>query len=216
MFERKRATFKEKTLTKTAEEEAKKDLGSLKTETVKNSDTQNGFKEVFFEGEEPSYGGKKLYIELLPYTADCQNLKAFMTIDSWKKIASLVKKRAMDQCEICETKTAKKYDIFARWHFILSKNPEQTKIGEQRLKRLLYLCSDCYEVSNFDMVMDTEKEEKAILHLAQKNRWPKHQVLKHIQEVKTNRDFMSRVPGYKFNSSIFTNSDWFVQKKKGS
>jgi len=173
----------------------------------------------FFPGEDPFYGGRSLYVDLPPFTAKYSSLRNLVTPESWKKIVNLVLSRAEKKCELCglfESKcTPKKLEVHSRWHFSLSKNPLTTKTGIQTLKRLIALCPKCYQVTNFDMVKDSSKENEAVLYLAERNKWPRHMALKHIKEAFVTRDFMSRVPGFNIDMHVFDGCEWFVPKNSG-
>lgn len=125
-----------------------------------------------FPGEDRTWGGRTLYIDLVPKTSWRANVRAIMTPADWRTLAMQIRTRANGSCEICDARGA--LDVHERWTY-------DDVAGEhiQRLIRLIALCKRCHGVTHFGLAHERGQAEQMRTHLATVNRWTRTQVLAH-------------------------------------
>jgi hypothetical protein len=123
-------------------------------------------------GEDRSWGGRALYIDLVPKSMWRANVRAIMTPADWRTLTTRIRARANDACEICGERGA--LDVHERWTY-----DELAGEHVQRLIRLIALCKLCHGVTHFGLAHERGQAEQMRAHLATVNRWTRAQVLAH-------------------------------------
>lgn len=100
---------------------------------------------LILDGEDRTFGGNKLFIDLIPKSCWFSNVRTCVKSSEWNRIKSLVYGRANFICECCGVNTRKKgieINAHERWEF---------KDGVQKLKRLVALCKPCHNVTHIGL-----------------------------------------------------------------
>lgn len=123
-------------------------------------------------GEDRTWGGRALYIDLVPKTSWGANVRALMAAEDWRTLTQRIRARANGACEVCGARGL--LDVHERWKY-------ERAAGEhmQRLIRLIALCKFCHGVTHFGLASQRGQAEEMRAHLATVNRWTLARVLAH-------------------------------------
>lgn len=106
----------------------------------------------------------KLTIELVPKTCWFSNVRAVVSKNQWKNIASQVYSKAYHLCEICGGIGPKHpVECHEIWHY-------DDKKLIQKLVGMIALCPDCHMVKHIGLAQIQNKGERAIRHLMKVNK----------------------------------------------
>ena len=108
-----------------------------------------------FPGEDRSFGGNHLYVDLVPKGCWFKNVRTNVSPSDWDSIRKTVYKRAGFACEICGAKG--RLEAHERWSY-----DDETHV--QKLVRLIALCPDCHMVTHFGLASLRGKEKEAVAH----------------------------------------------------
>jgi 5-methylcytosine-specific restriction endonuclease McrA len=124
-------------------------------------------------GEDRSFGGQRLQIELVPTTCWFTHVRSCVSKNDWRRIRATVITRAGGACEICGTRPP--------WFEVHERFEYDETARTQRLRRLLALCPDCSAVTHYGRARQRGFGEKALLaHLARVNGWTYRKALAHL------------------------------------
>lgn len=124
-------------------------------------------------GEDRTFGGDVLFVDLIPRTVWWSNVRAMMSPSAWSKLSLAVRSR-VDRCEACGTiAPPRERDAHERWAF-------NSETGEQSLRRLVALCKPCHEVTHFGLAMIRGFSDRAFEHLARVRQWDDRITQMHI------------------------------------
>ena len=128
-----------------------------------------------FPGEDRTFGGHYLYVDLIPKTTWFKNARSHMSVDDWKKVRTKVYNRANDMCEICGKRAPEKIEAHERWSY-----DDATNV--QKLERLIALCKMCHTTTHFGLAEIRGLGDVAFRHLMIVNGWTPQQANDHIDE----------------------------------
>lgn len=123
-------------------------------------------------GENPGFGGKRLFVDLVPRTCWFTNVRYAVHPADWDRLRRFVYQRAHYHCECCDTKGP--IDAHERWHF-----NEDKKI--QTLMRIIALCKPCHEATHMGLANIRGRGEAATNHLMAVTGMNNQQVHQHIK-----------------------------------
>ena len=124
-----------------------------------------------FPGEDRTFGGSTLGLDLIPSTCWFTNVRSCVAQADWKRIAMGVRKRANKHCELCGSTAVPAEKIYLDAH-----ERFEYVDGVQVLRRLLCACSKCHLVLHFGHARATGQEDVAREHMAKVNGWDDAQV----------------------------------------
>ena len=110
-----------------------------------------------FIGEDRTYGGNTLYIDMIPDT--CFGISACNLHPAWPKIRTIVRERVDNICECCGEKAS---DAHERWSYDL-----ETK--QRKLIRLVALCKMCHAVTHWGRSKELGMKRVCKKHLMKVN-----------------------------------------------
>ena len=126
-----------------------------------------GYKEIqitadgAYVGEDRSFGGGELFVDLVPKTAWGKNARAVINKGDWDRVRKHVYARAGYKCECCGIDTRDetagpggrktRLEAHERWHY-------NGATGVQTLKRLVALCHECHEATHFGLAQVREAQ----------------------------------------------------------
>lgn len=124
-----------------------------------------------FPGEDRSFGGRQLFVDMIPRGSWFKNARSATNEDDWGNVRRLVYARAHDRCECCTRKRGSvpnfstgeplSLDAHERWDFV-SDGTNHT----QRLRRIIALCDDCHDVTHWGFNAKNGYEAQAVAHYA--------------------------------------------------
>lgn len=128
-----------------------------------------------FAGEDRTYGGHALYVDLIPETAFYQNARDALSRSAWRDVSRVVRSRVRE-CEGCGTHaTPDLLEAHERWRY-----DEAT--GVQKLMRLIALCRRCHRATHYGLAEMRGWDREARAHLAVVNGWTPDEVRAHIND----------------------------------
>ena len=109
-------------------------------------------------GEDRTFGEESLYIDFLPKSCWCKKIRYAIDRVDLNRVQDLVFGRVNRTCEMCGVQDLDKpFELHGRWEY-------DTENGSQKLKRLVAMCSDCFDVTHFGAATFAGRREKAIVH----------------------------------------------------
>lgn len=155
------------------------ELEQDKTDKIKSKNSKKSIKKIptlprlkELVGEDRFFGGKRLFVDLIPKTCCFTNARYAVHPADWDRIRRFVYQRAQNRCECCDTKG--RIEAHERWYF-----DEQRKI--QKLTRIIALCKSCHETTHIGLARVKGREEAAIGHLMAITGMTGDQAKKHIE-----------------------------------
>lgn len=125
-------------------------------------------------GEDLQFGGKSLFVDMVPSTCWFTNVRSAVAPKHWKWLRLAVISRAGNACECCNT-PAKSLECHERWAFDPASHT-------QTLKRLVALCKECHETTHFGLAQVRGRDEIALQHLMDVNHWTRDMAEQHVQK----------------------------------
>ena len=140
-------------------------------------------------------GAGGLYVDLVPQTAWCSNLRTLLPQRVWKQISSCVAAHASHKCEICEgAGSTHPVEAHERWEF----NPvtrTQTLIGIESL------CPRCHRATHFGFAQSIGRGPEAFKRLCYVNGWDDETTRRHIEFAFAAWQQLSQIPKWKLDLS---------------
>jgi hypothetical protein len=140
------------------------------------------------KGEDRSFEGNQLFIDLVPSSCWYKGIKACVQPEEWIRLKGYVLGRVNYCCECCQAKCHSpeiietkmklpKLDLFGRWQYNFGTQ-------KQTLKRIIALCEGCARVthakrSSFE---DPTLGEQLLNHLMKVTKMSSEEAMKHIQK----------------------------------
>jgi len=127
----------------------------------------------------------KLSIELVPYTMHGANVRSRIEPAQWKRVCSVVHKRARNsyRCQICNQSGKSQAQGFSHpveCHEIWSFN---TETHAQKLKGMISLCPMCHKAKHFGLAQRQGYGDATKAHLKRINRMSSSQLDTYIKQV---------------------------------
>lgn len=160
---------------------------------------------VELKGEDRSYGGNSLFVDLIPTSCWFTNVRYCLDSNSWRRLRKLVYARANFQCECCGVEAKGNLDAHERWHFDL---PNKV----QKLVRIIALCKPCHEVTHFGFAMSRSRSEHALEHLMKVSGINRKAAKEHIEEANRLWEYRSQFE-WDLNIDIIENSGIKLSRK---
>lgn len=112
-------------------------------------------------GEDRSFGGNDLFIDLIPKTSWFKNVRKCLTISSWNKLRNYVYDRVDKICECCNkdmSNESQSLEAHERWEY-------NAKTNIQKLVRIIALCKICHLSTHIGYAGIIGKKQMAMDHL---------------------------------------------------
>ena len=112
-----------------------------KVYSVRKLEANEPVRNVFLVGEDRTYGGDQLFVDLLPKDSSI-TLKRTLEDSEYSKLRNIVVKRVAYKCEICNTeclsKDNKYLQLCERYSYSMEKHV-------QKLERIVAMCKECFQ-----------------------------------------------------------------------
>lgn len=126
-----------------------------------------------FPGEDRNFGGKILFVDLIPSSCWFTNIHSATAPHHWPAVRHVIIERAEHRCECCGA--GGRIDCHERWDF-------DRGTHRQTLKRLVALCQPCHTATHFGLAQIRGLEPQARQHIQTVNGWSWEQTDAHIFE----------------------------------
>lgn len=130
-------------------------------------------------GEDRTFGGNKLFVDLIPSTCWFTNVRSCIDPNDWNRLRKLVYERANNRCECCGSasiiNTPTQLEAHERWEY-------DDKWKAQRLKRIIALCRSCHEATHMGLAENRGRGKEAKEHLMRVNQFTKEECDQHVDE----------------------------------
>jgi hypothetical protein len=114
----------------------------------------------------------KLYIDLVPQTSWCSNLRTALPKEDWDILRKAAYRYANWKCLICGGRGPNHpLDAHERWNYAN---------GVQKLAGIDGICPACHQVCHFGFARVSGKEKEAFAHLIKINKFSEMQAKNHI------------------------------------
>ena len=154
-------------------------------------------------GEDRTFGGNKLYIDMIPKTTYFKNVRSIFNDCDWNLIRHHIYERANNRCECCGRKRNKYLDAHERWEF-----NEETQT--QKLVRIIALCKLCHSATHYGHSKRRKNIDNIDNHIKKINNFTDEELENHI---KTAYELWTKRNKIKWNLdfSIITNSGFKIK-----
>jgi len=162
------------------------------------------YKEISIVGEDRSFGGDELYIDMIPKTSYFKNVRSLFNDTDWNLIRHHIYERSSHRCECCGVKRFKYLDAHERWIY-----DYETKT--QKLIRIIALCRLCHQATHFGHSKKTKNIDKIKEHLKKVKKINDMDLENHIKEaynIWNNRNKIEWI----IDTSIISNSGFEIKK----
>lgn len=129
-----------------------------------------------FMGEDRTFGGTELYIDLIPSSCWFTNVRYCVRPEDWDKIRKIVYSRINYHCETCGIDCIKNkipIEAHERWDYNYS-------TLTQKLVRLVGLCKNCHLTTHYGFSRMNGKEEQVKTHLMKIRNFNFEELKEHI------------------------------------
>lgn len=130
---------------------------------------------LVYPGEDRTFGGKNLYIDLVPRSCWFTNVRSCVSKEDWNRISRGVRLRS-GQCEVCNHKAVPQagdcLEAHERFLFV--------GCVQKKLVRLVCLCRRCHEATHYGLARIKGRETEAHEQLAKVNGWSMDSLDEHV------------------------------------
>lgn len=162
---------------------------------------------VILTGEDRSYGGNDLFIDLVPKTCWFINARSCTDSRDWDRLRDHVYSRVNNTCECCHNKT-NDIEAHERWHY-----DDDTKT--QTLVRLVALCKMCHTTTHIGLAVINGKGPEAFEHLKKVRNFTHEEAIEH--EIQAFKLWLERNESkWKLDLSLLTNNNIKLSKNLSS
>jgi len=129
---------------------------------------------LILTGEDRTYGGNELFIDLIPNTCWFTNVRYCTHSRDWDRLRDCVYSRVNNTCECCHNKT-NNIEAHERWHY-----DNDTKT--QKLVRLVALCKMCHTTTHIGLAGIKGKVSEALEHLKKVRNFTHEEAIEHNKQ----------------------------------
>lgn len=128
-------------------------------------------------GEDRTFGGDRLYVDLIPKGAWTVNARSMLRSSEWGRVREHIYRRAEYRCECCGDGSGQ-LEAHERWEYI----EDGRGGGLQKLRRLLALCHWCHAATHMGLSGLKGKASEALEHLARVNGMSLKEAQNHVDD----------------------------------
>lgn len=162
------------------------------------------YKEISIIGEDRTFGGDELYIDMIPKTSYFKNVRSLFNDTDWNLIRHHIYERSSHRCECCGVKRFKYLDAHERWIY-----DYETKT--QKLIRIIALCRPCHQATHFGHSKKTKNIDKIKEHLKKVKKINDIELENHIREAYNIWNDRNKIE-WIIDTSIISNSGFEIKK----
>jgi hypothetical protein len=161
------------------------------------------------KGEDRSWGGNDLFIDLIPSTSWFTNVRSCIRPCDWNRLRRLVYDRANGKCECCNAIPANwggSLEAHERWHY-------NNRNGVQKLMRVIALCKMCHTATHMGLADIRGTGDRARAHLMRVTKMDKEDLMRHSEVASRIWSDRSKRK-WKLDLSIITDSGYELKQNK--
>jgi len=162
------------------------------------------YKEINIIGEDRTFGGNELYIDMIPKSSYFKNVRKLFNECDWNLIRNHIYERTGHKCECCGIKRFKYLEAHERW--IYNYNTQT-----QKLIRIIALCRMCHASTHYGHSKKTKEIEKINEHIKKVRKINNEELNKHIKEAYQIWEERNKIK-WNIDTSIITNSGFTIAK----
>lgn len=163
------------------------------------------YKDISIIGEDRSFGGNELYIDMIPKTSYFKNVRSLFNDTDWNLIRHHIYERSFHRCECCGVKRFKYLDAHERWIY-----DYETKT--QKLIRIIALCRLCHQATHYGHSKKTKNIDKIKEHLKKIKKLDDIELNNHIRNAYNIWNERNKIE-WIIDTSIISNSGFEIKKK---
>ncbi len=156
-------------------------------------------------GEDRTFGGNELYIDMIPKTTYFKNVRSIFNDDDWNLIRHHIYERVNNRCECCGIKKNKYLDAHERWIFDYQTNT-------QKLIRIIALCRLCHQATHYGFSKRNKNISKISEHIKKVKGITEEELKIHIKNAYDIWKDKNKIK-WNIDISIITNSGFEVKKE---
>lgn len=161
------------------------------------------YKQITIIGEDRTFGGKDLYIDMIPKTSYFKNVRSIFSDSDWNLIRHHIYERASHKCECCGIKRFKYLEAHERWIYDYETNT-------QKLIRIIALCRMCHNSTHYGHSKQTKEMAKIHEHLKKVKKINDEELINHINDAYKQWEERNKIK-WVIDTSIITNSGFIVK-----
>lgn len=131
--------------------------------------------DIEIKGEDRTFGGNNLYIDMIPKTTYFKNVRSLFSENDWNLIRHHIYSRCDYRCECCNKKKNKYLEAHERWVF-----DETTQT--QKLIRIIALCKLCHSATHYGHSKRSKNIDRINNHIKKINNYNDEELKNHIKE----------------------------------
>lgn len=124
-------------------------------------------------GEDRTFGGNELYVDLIPNTCWFNNVRSCIDPKDWDRLRKFVYSRADHKCEVCGKTPIQSLEAHERWSYNIT-------TFTQKLERLIALCHECHQTTHMGLARVKNRDKQAREHLQEITGMNYHDASNHI------------------------------------
>jgi hypothetical protein len=160
-----------------------------------------------FIGEDRTFGGSELYVDLVPSSCWFTNVRYCVEPCDWDKIRKKVYSRINYTCECCFRNCIKEkipIEAHERWEY-------NYFTRTQKLVRLIGLCKPCHLVTHIGFAKISGKEQEALEHLKNIRKFNFEELKEHVDIAYTIWIEKNQIE-WELDLSLITSNDFTIAK----
>jgi hypothetical protein len=162
------------------------------------------FRNIEIIGEDRTFGGSELYIDMIPKTSYFKNVRSIFKDSDWNIIRNYIYERAGHRCECCGIRRNRYLEAHERWIFDYEKST-------QKLIRIIALCRLCHQATHYGHSRITKDIYKINQHLKKVKKINDEELDRHIKEAYDIWKDRNKIK-WIIDTSIITNSGFEIKK----
>ncbi len=159
-------------------------------------------KEIEIIGEDRTYGGNELFIDMIPKTSYFKNVRSLFKEEDWNLIRHHIYERTNNKCECCGCKRNKFLEAHERWIFDFENKT-------QKLIRIIALCRLCHQVTHYGRSKIFKNINKINDHLKKVRGFNDNELKSHIENAYNIWKERNKI-NWIIDTSIITNSGFLI------
>ena len=161
-------------------------------------------KEIEIIGEDRSFGGNELFIDMIPKTSYFKNVRSLFKESDWNLIRHHIYNRTNNRCECCGCKRSKFLEAHERWIFDFENKT-------QKLIRIIALCKLCHQATHYGRSKVFKDITKINEHIKKVRGFSDEELQLHIKDAYANWKERNKI-NWIIDTSIISNSGFTILK----
>jgi len=163
------------------------------------------FRKIEIIGEDRTFGGSELYIDMIPKTSYFKNVRSIFKESDWNIIRNYIYERAGYCCECCGIRRNRYLEAHERWVY-------DYETGNQKLIRIIALCRLCHQATHYGHSKMRKDIDKIHRHIKKVKKIDDDKLNNHIKEAYDIWKDRNKIK-WTIDTSIITDSGFEIKNK---